>query len=91
MDAKQKPWERQTPTAATLGTGPGKPHSVSVILHQNPDLVKHKYDRYLTYSPRSTWCILGPMLTVAGRLGLGDLVDDLLELGRSWQARGVAL
>jgi len=90
MDAKQKPWERQTPTAATLGTGPGKPHSVSVILHQNPDLVKHKIVRYLTYCPRSTWAILGPVLTTAGTLGLVGLVDDLLELGRSWRRRGVA-
>jgi len=31
------------------------------------------------------------MLTAAGRLGLVELVDALLELGRSWQARGVAL
>ena len=60
-------------------------------IHQKPDLVKHKIVRYRAYSDRqSTWCILGPMLTVAGRLGLVDLADDLLELGRSWRRRGVA-
>ena len=51
----------------------------------------HKQYRHLTYSPRSTWTILGPMLSTARALGLIHLVDDLLELGRSWQARGVAL
>ena len=40
---------------------------------------------------QTAWQILGPMLTAAGRLGLVELVDALLELGRSWQARGVAL
>ena len=60
-------------------------------IHQKPDLVKHKIVRYRAYSDRqSTWCILGPMLTVAGRLGLVELADDLDKLGRSWQARGVA-
>jgi len=46
----------------------------------------------LTYSLRSTWAILGPVLTTATAraLGLVGLVGDLLELGRSWQARGVA-
>ena len=55
-------------------------------IHQKPDLVKPKIVRY----PRSTWCILGPMLSTARHLGLIHLVDDLLELGRSWQARGLA-
>ena len=50
----------------------------------------HKQYRHLTYSPRSTWTILGPMIRTARRLGLVGLVDDLLELGRSWQRRGVA-
>ena len=89
MNAQKEPWERQTPTATQGRADRVKSHS-SVILHQNPDLVKHKIVRYLTYCPRSTWAILGPVLTTAGTLGLVGLVDDLLELGRSWRRRGVA-
>jgi len=54
-------------------------------IHQKTDLVKPNIVR------QTAWQILGPMLTAAGRLGLVELVDALLELGRSWQARGVAL
>ena len=53
-------------------------------IHQKTDLVKPNIVR------QTAWQILGPMIRTARALGLGDLVDDLLELGRSWQARGVA-
>ena len=85
------------PGAANSGamtrTEAGTSHSAVQYSTNWPEVKKpaHKQYAHLTYSPRSTWCILGPMLTTAGRLGLVGLVDDLLELGRSWQARGVAL
>ena len=77
---------------ATGRTDRDRPYSAIQYSTTGPNVKNfaHKQYRHLTYSPRSTWCILGPMLTVAGRLGLGGLVDDLLELGRSWQRRGVA-
>ena len=90
MNAKKDPGAGNA--RATTGRTVDRDRSSSIAsIHQKPDLVKHKIVRYRAYSDRqSTWCILGPMLTVAGRLGLGDLADDLLELGRSWQRRGVA-
>ena len=53
-------------------------------IHQKTDLVKPNIVR------QTAWQILGPMIRTARRLGLVGLVDDLLELGRSWQRRGVA-
>ena len=90
MIDKEKPRGRTTPTATQGRADRVRSHSID-ILHQNPDFVKPKIVRYRAYSERqSTWAILGPMLTTARALGLVGLVDDLLELGRSWQARGVA-
>jgi len=84
------------PGAANSGamtrTEPGQVAFCAQYSTTGPNVKKpaHKQYRYLTYSRRSTWTILGPMLSTARALGLGDLVDDLLELGRSWQARGLA-
>ena len=71
--------------ATTGRTDRARSHSATSIA-ENVHLVKPKLVRYR----RSTWAILGPMIDTARHLGLIHLVDDLLELGRSWQARGLA-
>jgi len=84
------------PGAANSGamtrTEPGQVAFCAQYSTTGPNVKKpaHKQCRYLTYSRQSTWAILGPMIDTARRLGLVGLVDDLLELGRSWQRRGVA-
>jgi len=77
---------------ATGRTDRDRPYSAIQYSTTGPNVKNfaHKQYRHLTYSPRSTWTILGPMIRTARRLGLVGLVDDLLELGRSWQRRGVA-
>ena len=65
-------------------TEPARLHSATSIAESvyfvKPNIVR-----------QTAWQILGPMIRTARHLGLIHLVDDLLELGRSWQARGVAL
>jgi len=91
MDTKKKPRGRHSPTAKVrTEAGASYPQFYCTTDRALVKKPAHKQYRRLTYSRRSTWAILGPMIDTARALGLGDLVDDLLELGRSWQRRGVA-
>ena len=78
---------------ATGRTDRDRPYSAIQYSTTGPNVKNFAHKQYgrLTYSRRSTWAILAPMIDTARHLGLIHLVDDLLELGRSWQARGVAL